>query len=306
MASAGGYHFIIPTKKINTQTELAAFHRSPTYRALLGYIQKLGDKVNAIPNSVEYSISDKVKLIIEILHEMEVWIDEIPPIPQPMRYGNKAARSWHKRLEEKATTLHERILPPELYPAIVEIAPYLLDAFGNSTRLDYGTGHELHFIAWLYCFGAVGILQAEDDLAIVTKIFPAYLNLVRKLQKVYGLEPAGSHGVWSLDDYQFLPFVWGAAQLINHPTIKPADGINPSIAEKYGDEYLYLGCIKFINSVKKGPFHEHSPDLFNISAAASWAKIYTGMLRKFHDDVTAKVPIMQHFLFGSILPFGGV
>lgn len=91
----------------------------------------------------------------------------------------------------------------------------------------------MSFAMFLMCFFKINSLKKEDYKAIVIKVFNrfirrqlynkcfylvliyafSYLKLARKLQKTYNMEPAGSHGVWSLDDFQFLPFIFGSAQL---------------------------------------------------------------------------------------------
>lgn len=105
------------------------------------------------------------------------------------------------------------ILPESLSDAEIELSEYWRDSWGNETRIDYGTGHEMFMASFLFCLFVLGVLTREDFPAIVLQCFYKYLELVRKIQKVYKLEPAGSHGVWSLDDYQALPFYLGACQL---------------------------------------------------------------------------------------------
>ncbi|CAN7989880.1 unnamed protein product, partial [Ixodes pacificus] len=135
-----------------------------------------------------------------------------------------------------------------------------------------------------------------------------YLRLVRRLQLEYRMEPAGSHGVWSLDDYQFLPFIWGSAQLVggscrdvrtscSQPKSFTAEGY----AEALSRDYMFMGCIEFISKVKSGPFHEHSNQLWNISGVHSWAKVNAGLIKMYKAEVLGKFPVVQHVVFGSLL-----
>lgn len=126
---------------------------------------------------------------------------------------------------------------------------------------------------------------------------------MRLIQEKYCLEPAGSHGVWGLDDYQHLAFLFGASQLCRSQRYLP-ESIHEEQAMRDKDDYMYFGCIKFIKDVKKGVhFQESSPILNDISAVASWEKVTTGLFKMYNAEVIAKHPVIKHLKFGSLLAF---
>ena len=108
-------------------------------------------------------------------------------------------------------------------------------------------------------------------------------------------------GVWNLDDYQFVAFIWGAAQLGEKARIKPKSIPDPEIAEMLAKENQFFACLSYIHKVKSGPFHEHSNQLWNISAVPNWGKVFTGLIKMYRAEVLCKFPVIQHSLFGSLL-----
>ena len=56
-----------------------------------------------------------------MLHEVAAGVDEIKPIEQPMRYGNKAFRIWHARLAREGPRLCRGLLPDDKAGAVVEL-----------------------------------------------------------------------------------------------------------------------------------------------------------------------------------------
>lgn len=265
----------------------------------------------------DVGISEPVLKIQEMLVKIGALVEEAPPDTGPRRFGNVAFRRWFELLEETVDGLLTEFLPVQVMRAGAgagenegmegseqvmakeELKAYLLGGFGSAQRLDYGTGHELSFLAFLGGIWKLGGFMSRNEeklmsgdgaleRSIVLHIIEPYLRVIRRLILTYTLEPAGSHGVWGLDDHAFLPYIFGSAQycpaisegdsmpiegsLPNAP--KPGDVAKKNVVERERKDNMYFAAVGFIYDVKTGPFWEHSPILFDISGIRTgWGKI---------------------------------
>ncbi|KAL2874991.1 Serine/threonine-protein phosphatase 2A activator 1 [Colletotrichum sp. CLE4] len=363
--------FQTPTKRINTGTDLATFLTTTAYRDILLFLLQLNRSLcprrnltrptgpsttfplSSVPSTSERGLPPSIARLQTLLAEAEALIDLAPPDPGPRRFGNVSFRKWHELLAERAPALLSKHIPdsvlafpatPSSEPPAAELLAYLLGSFGSAQRLDYGTGHELAFLAFLGSLYKLSYFSDDTtttttttaaasenaepttaaaapdtsalDRIIVLGVIEPYLRVVRRLILTYTLEPAGSHGVWGLDDHSFLPYIFGSAQLTAPvsstsdpmPTEgsvrgapKTGDIVKAAVVEDQRSENMYFSAVGFINDVKKGPFWEHSPILFDVSGVKDgWGKINKGMLKMFNAEVLQKFPVVQHFTFGSL------
>lgn len=333
-----------PHRRIREDSDVDVWRESAAHDAVVLFVMRLGEasvghatqQVAWTDAAARCTSDDAVERVLGLLQTLDAWTDEIELHTTSQRFGNLAFRTWGARLEEKLDALHEALLPRALHPFIVELRAYLVEAFGSFVRIDYGTGHELNFLAWLGYLHRLRLFVRTDEAADVAaaerrlalEVFPAYLRVVWHLQDHYSLEPAGSHGVWGLDDYQFAPYIIGAAQLRHAETPTPQGVVSrslypyaswkeprvgpkisvqetlyyvPPVAGAEPIPNLYISSLARIHSLKRGPFTEHSPLLTDVSSnVASWYKVYTGMLKMYDAECLLKRPVVQHFVFGGV------
>lgn len=135
--------------------------------------------------------SEAVRQLQILLQKVEAIVDEVPPETGPRRFGNASFRKWHEVLESRVHDLLRTYLPAEVVSfgsntegisALDEIVPYFIGGFGSSQRLDYGTGHELSFLAFLGCIWKLGgfaegyIQDGSLERSIVLGVIEPYVS----------------------------------------------------------------------------------------------------------------------------------
>jgi serine/threonine-protein phosphatase 2A activator len=175
-------------KRINTGADLPHFLSSLAYREIGIFILQLNralcprkpspasssnsttstTKIQTFPLDAPRADPEPVTQLRALLHKVEAIIDEVPPEKGPRRFGNASVRRWGERLESRVEGLLREHLPGRVWEewgegAMVEVKGYFLGGFGSFERLDYGTGHELSFLAFLGGLWKLGVFGGGGD-----------------------------------------------------------------------------------------------------------------------------------------------
>ncbi|KAH7869396.1 uncharacterized protein C8R40DRAFT_1163575 [Lentinula edodes] len=253
----------LPTKKNFDEEDVEIWRRTQGFRDLIIFLRRLNEAVVGItiPWSSKFR-RQAVLSMVTLIDTLDGWIEDISPLNSP------------QRLEEQSDSLLSRLLPPEYSSLIPHIKPYFLTSFGSFIRMDCGTGHGISFAIFLICLTLTRfyVPEVEEERELVLRVFI-------RLQDVYRLEPAGSHGVWGVDDSHFLDYIFGSGQLqvsaVFHPPLPPTN--------------LYFMSIMRIHEVKQGPFHEHSSQLHSIALGVpNWGKVNSGLFKMYEAEVLGK------------------
>ncbi|KAH8282211.1 hypothetical protein KR054_006140, partial [Drosophila jambulina] len=312
-------------KRVQNIFDLTQWQRSRAYHDLIGFINGTSSAIQGIKTTDEMHESEMLRKLLGLFESLEKLVEQHPPLEQPQRFGNKAYRDWALEMREQLPQWLHQLLPAAKQKHQTELEMYLMESFGNATRIDYGTGHELSFLFFLCSLFKAEILQEQDIVSAALRLFNRYLVFARHLQRTYNMEPAGSQGVWALDDFQFVPFIWGSAQLagkfvflsfgilynllillsVKSP-FDPSKFVDEQIISDYKDQFMFISCIDYICKVKTGHFGEHSNQLWSITDVPSWVKINAGLVKMYQKEILSKFPVIQHVYFGELMSFDAV
>ncbi|KJP86144.1 hypothetical protein AK88_04195 [Plasmodium fragile] len=312
--------------KIVDEDSVQRFIKSAAYNELIDFITQLNNSVVAVemhPLEHFYAAGDRgegvatpsdkvenvliisrnVQNVLTLIKSMNKYIELCPPIKQPTRFGNKGFQhfcdEYYKEVDNKLPHILSESGLDNVSEHTLQLGHYLKNSIGNRKRIDYGTGHELNFLLFLFCLNKLHFFGPPDYKHLVLVLYRQYLECVRRIQITYTVEPAGSRGAWGLDDFQFLVFLFGAAQLSYNTHIKTDDVRRGGGMYSATWETLFPWCELLFVSL-----YVPTSQLARVVAArVCTEKICSGLLKMYQAEIIQKRQILQHILFGKLIDF---
>jgi serine/threonine-protein phosphatase 2A activator len=145
--ASGSADSLAPCKRINDGGDLNFFLASLAYRDIKIWLSQLnralfpvqdGNNVSTCTLDSPPPYSTVVTSLRSLVQDFENLLSQAPPDTGPRRFGNVAFREWYRLAEEQS--------------------------------LDYGTGHELSFLAFLACLSKIDAFEPGEERAIVVGV----------------------------------------------------------------------------------------------------------------------------------------
>lgn len=236
------------------------FINSEAYKIIKTFIFQID---NSIKKETQYKIPDNF-----ILFKISNIVENTPLSETKGRYANPGMVNVIEKIEEECKD-------DESKPENDEKMKYLINSFGNKTRMDFGTGHELNFLCFLYTNVKDGLIEINQ----VYDILNHYFDIVRLFIRKFNIEAAGSRGCWSIDDYLLLPYLFGSSERVKERT----------------------GNNRVSNDNMEIFYNNTSPVLMKMMNN-SWKEVNNELIRTYDETVLQKNVVTQHFIYSKYLP----
>ncbi|KAG6331065.1 hypothetical protein ID866_8026 [Astraeus odoratus] len=91
----------LPQYKIKTDDDVFAWKRTRGYRDYWLFLLRLNEAVvgHPVPQTAG-SCNQAITALLTLLDTLDAWINDIPPLQSPQRFGNLAFRTWGARLTQ--------------------------------------------------------------------------------------------------------------------------------------------------------------------------------------------------------------
>ncbi|XP_050430705.1 serine/threonine-protein phosphatase 2A activator-like [Adelges cooleyi] len=283
-------------RRVHHRRDMFEWECSEAFGDIVAFMRQMNEEVQGtVQSKITIACSDqstkppwssRVQMVLDILNNVHAWAthnqSDINSGYSPVSLFQK----FHKMLHSDGHTLIV-----QMYGAIgshltVELPVYLKQSFGAPENMEYGIQHEISFTMFLIILYKLNFLTPLDEPYVVCLLF----------------DNSRSFG---LNDYHYLPFLWGSAQLIeNKCNILPISIDETRTAKLYKSDFIFMDCLHNLHSLKQSePFWKHSYQLWSLKSLSNWEKVNQGLMEMFKRDLLNNYDIVKHLVFGESLGF---